>query len=533
MQRFFYRRGQKVPVTEVQGVRAVQLDAATRSGGSAEKIGKPVKICVENGFESDAPEEEVAGLSSAGWVFVQPSTASARADRSKQSPAEMWDAEPVFQMPDGHILIGNRRLIVQFLPTLSDVDTQRELQKRRLTVVRALTFASNQFQVEVAPGEDTLDVANTLQECDVVVAAEPEFFEFIGQRITPTDPFYNLQWQLHNRGDQGGIPGADIAVERAWDITLGGNTRVAVIDNGFDVRHPDLNPAIVAESGFYDAVGDFHRTPTDYPDNDHGTFCAGMVGARMNNGVGGCGSAPECELILLAARADQVGSQATLARALAYAADPRTEAADAAPDTGADVIVSSLGPNGASWPLTSVLDNAIRFASQQGRQGRGTPIFWASSNGDNVDIALDQVVSHPDVIAVGRSRRDDREDDSARGQQLDFLAPGVEVVSTGSGGGMRVDTGTSFAAPLAAGVGALILSINPDLNATQVRHIMQQTCDKVGDVVYGSTGRHDDYGYGRINAAQAVITAMETVPGATDASVSVPVDRPAISGRST
>ena len=63
------------------------------------------------------------------------------------------------------------------------------------------------------------------------------------------------------------------------------------------------------------------------------------------------------------------------------------------------------------------------FAARQGRRGRGTPIFWASSNGNNVDIGLQQVVSHRDVIAVGRSRRTDIEDNSARGAQLDLLAP--------------------------------------------------------------------------------------------------------------
>ena len=61
------------------------------------------------------------------------------------------------------------------------------------------------------------------------------------------------------------------------------------------------------------------------PDNEHGTFCAGMVGARHNNNVGGCGAAPESELMLVACLTDQVGTQTTLARAVAYAADPSTE----------------------------------------------------------------------------------------------------------------------------------------------------------------------------------------------------------------
>jgi len=331
------------------------------------------------------------------------------------------------------------------------------------------------------------------------------------QRFTPTDPTYGQQWHLNNPGGSGGVAGADIAAERAWDFTLGRGVRVAVIDNGFDVAHLDLAAAIVAESGFFDATSTFRKTLTNYPDNNHGTFCAGMVAARHNNGRDGCGSAPECELMLLAAQNDQVGTQATLARAVAYAADPRLEVAGADVAAGADVIVSSLGPNGANWALTNVLQNAILFATRQGRRGRGTPVFWASSNGNNADIGLDQVVSHPNVIAVGRSRRDDREDNSARGPQLAFLAPGVNVVSTASGGGTRTSTGTSYAAPLAAGVGALVLSVNPDLTAEYVRRIMCDTCDKIGGVTYDAAGHHDDYGFGRVNALRVIIRAMQSI----------------------
>jgi hypothetical protein len=149
------------------------------------------------------------------------------------------------------------------------------------------------------------------------------------------------------------------------------------------------------------------------------------------------------------------------------------------------------------------------FAAQRGRRGRGTPIFWASSNGTNVDIGRDQVVSHPNVIAVGRSRRDDTEDHSARGAQLDFLAPGVNVVSTGSGGGTRTDTGTSFAAPLAAGVGALALAVNPDLSAEELCLAMRASCDKIGGAAYDAQGHHPDYGHGRVNAFRTVMRALQ------------------------
>lgn len=510
MDKYFYRRGQKVPVTEVEGVMAIQVESNSRGLLGADAFGQTLEVNRSAGFSSEAPSEELAALASAGWVFVQPSLAFTESVRSLQPPTEVQEAGQVYQQEDGHILIGSRNLIVQLSPELSDTAARRELKKRKLNIVRALAFAKNQFQVTVPASEDLLAVANALQESEIAVSAEPEFIEYIGQRFTPNDPTYAQQWHLNNRGGGGGVAGADIAAERAWEFTRGRGVRVAVIDNGFDVRHQDLAAGIVAESGFFDATGTFRQTLVNFPDDGHGTFCAGMAAARHSNNRDGCGSAPECELMLVASLVDQLGTQATLARAVAYAANPGLEVAGASMATGADVIVSSLGPNGANWALTAVLENAILYATRQGRRGRGTPVFWASSNG-NVDIALDQVVSHPNVIAVGRSRNNDREDNSARGAQLDFLAPGVDVISTVSGGGTGVATGTSFAAPLAAGVGALLLSINSDLTATELRQIICDTCDKIGGVAYNAGGHHLDYGFGRVNAFRAVIRAMQSI----------------------
>ena len=147
---------------------------------------------------------------------------------------------------------------------------------------------------------------------------------------------------------------------------------------------------------------------------------------------------------------DQVGTQATLARAVAYAADPTREDGRARPEDGADIISCSLGPDTvADWKLTSVLDLALDFAATRGRGGLGSPLFWSVSNG-NFELVRDEVCSHPRVLAVGRSNRNDRQDGSAFGPKLEFLAPGREVFSTRAGNRNGVDTGTSFATPLAA-----------------------------------------------------------------------------------
>jgi len=508
MERYFYRRKERIPLTEIEGVLAVQVDESMRSAAELRSFGELVA-----GEDATAPameieEEEARAFSNSGWVFIRPRNTIELARTSRDMPRNVRDINAVYQLEDGHVLIGTQTLTVQFQADLSQDEVQRRLQERELAIVRELGFAPNQFEVEIPTGADLLGVANSLQESEGTLSAEPAFIEYIGRRLIPTDPVYAEQWHLENTGSSGGIAGADISSQDAWEFTRGAGIRLAIIDNGFDVTNPDLSEAIASESGFYDNAGNFHQTLMNYPDSKHGTFCAGMAAARHDNGIDGCGAAPEVDLVLVATLNDQVGTQMTLARALAYTVNPSLEVAGADPEMGADVIVSSLGPNGANWPLMTVLENAIVFAAHRGRKDRGSPVFWASSNG-NFDIAKDQVVSHPDVIAVGRSRRDDTEDNSARGEELDFLAPGVDVVNTISGGGTSISTGTSFAAPLSAGIGVLILSVNPDLSACDVRQIMRDTCDKVGGVTYDEAGRNLDYGYGRVNAYRAVVQACK------------------------
>jgi subtilisin family serine protease len=128
--------------------------------------------------------------------------------------------------------------------------------------------------------------------------------------------------------------------------------------------------------------------------------------------------------------------------------------------------------------------------------------------------------SHPETIAVGASTNFDyRADYSRYGPGLDFVAPSsggsLGIYTTDRTGAAGYDAGdytssfggTSAATPLAAGVAALILSSNPNLTARQVRDIMRNTSDKLDSVSYDANGWSPYYGYGRINAEQAVSEA--------------------------
>jgi thermitase len=115
-------------------------------------------------------------------------------------------------------------------------------------------------------------------------------------------------------------------------------------------------------------------------------------------------------------------------------------------------------------------------------------------------------------MAVGRATDGDFDNGSGFGPKLEFLAPGVNVWIPSSGGGYSSTTGTSFAAPCAAGIGALVLEAKPDLTAHELRDLIRDTCDKVGPLPYHN-GHNIRYGHGRASAEHAVAEARRLATG--------------------
>ena len=519
MKRYYYKRDQKIEVDELEAVVAVKVVASdSRSRNDAVRaLGDSAESVVAK-HVGDNPDESIEAFTKANWVFIKANEKTAELLSRSEEPEKSESSGVVIKRKDGTIAVATRRLNVQLLASLSEAEAEQVLAEQQLTVVNKLKFAPNLYEVIASAHADALAASEQLRDDTRFVFAEPALIVHLPgralpmmvwedaavQRATPSDPDLNDQWQWSNDGSGGGVAGADVSAEAAWDHTFGAGMRVAVIDNGFDVGHEDLAAGVLPDSAFYAAGGVFTLGTAGMPDSSHGTFCAGMVGARRENGVGGVGAAPDCGLMLIACLTDQVGTQTTLARSVAYAIDPSTENPGANPNDAADILVCSLGPsNGAVWELESVLELALDGAPN-GRQGMGLPIFWAASNGNNVDVLQDEVVSHPNVIAVVRSNRSDLEDNAARGETVELIAPGVDVYSTTSGDAYTTNTGTSFAAPCAAGCAALALSVNPSLSGAELREVMRASADKIGGVVYDAAGHNDDYGFGRVNADAAV-----------------------------
>ena len=312
-------------------------------------------------------------------------------------------------------------------------------------------------------------------------------------------------------------------VPEAWrDHTLGhSNIVIAISDDGVDIEHPEFEGKLAGQFDFELGI------PNGKPKtsiNNHGTACAGVAVAR---GVHTRGVAPNCNL--MAVRFPAYMGIADEARMFQWMAD-----------NGADVINCSWGPpdgTGAYYPLPDNVASAFDYCVNQGRLGRGVPIIWAAGNGNEL-VSRDGYASSPNVIAVAAcNERDLRSHYSDFGPEIAICAPssgdqragdrrvfttdrqGQEGYNSGGGtlggdhdGHYTNDFGgTSSAAPLVAGVVGLMLSVNPELTWRQVKQILMDTADKIGDG-YDTNGHSDYFGKGRVNAAKALAGAQSTAP---------------------
>ena len=292
----------------------------------------------------------------------------------------------------------------------------------------------------------------------------------------PGDPYVmsGSEWHL-----------AQIQTPQAWNFTVGlSNIFVAVLDSGVNAAHPDLATRILPG---YDFV---FNDPDPADDFGHGTAVCGTIVAAGNNGAGVAGVAFGCRVLPVKVM-DAAGFAyySSIAQGIHYAVD-----------AGARIINISIAGSSPS----STLQDAIDYAWDHN-------VVVVAAAGNNADNVPQYPAACEHVIAVSATEPGDTlASFSSFGDDIALSAPGDTIWTTQRDpanpyGAWR---GTSFASPIVAGVAALVVSANPLLSSTQIVSVLEQSADDVG-----APGWDALFGYGRVNAANAVGLAM-TLPGA-------------------
>lgn len=529
---YYWYKGEKIPITknaekEYILIRAIdeQSILARSSGITILQQPQTVTVSTKVRRKSKAATEDIK------WVIIESTKNNA------SNPNILYQTPSFISQSGEEMFLGH--LFYVKLKSQDDLVKLEDLaESEHVEIIGNNEFMPLWYTLSCSKEStgNALELANLFYETGLFEASEPDFMCEI-KTTDANDPMFNQQWGLKNTGQNNGVSGIDIKYNNASMITQGSSqVIVAVIDHGIQLTHPDLN---IYSKSYDTETGSSPSTVR----GDHGTACAGIIGAKTNNNIGVAGIAPNCPLM-------------SISNNLLLTTDYHQKVADGfnyAWRNGASVISNSWH---AGTPQ-SILTDAIQAAITNGRNGLGCIVVFASGKGNSsVNYPANAI---PDIIAVGAmspcgQRKSPTSCDgeswwgSNYGTTLDVVAPGVLIPTTdrtGSAGYTTGDymsnfNGTSSACPHVAGVAALILSVNPNLSQKQVANIIEKTAQKVGGYNYSITsGRsngtwNNEMGYGLINAFAAVsgivefsnqtVSANKTVSGSDINSTNVTVN---------
>lgn len=314
------------------------------------------------------------------------------------------------------------------------------------------------------------------------------------------EPYFYTQWYLEKNAtfyEENAIEeNSSIHFGQSHNYT-GKGVKIAIMDDGLDVTHPELNGSIVAT---YDITTHSSNVAHTSMSGHHGTAVTGVIAAN-DNGIGIKGIASESEIMFLKHKEGMSDSETI-------------ELFNKAKEFGAEIINCSWG----TYDVSPAVKEVIQDLANNGRDGKGTIIVFATGN-DSQDMGNDESAI-PEVIAVGSTDKDNlRAWYSNYGENIDVLAPGgfdIGITTLDTLGENGVGTlnddyllandensfiGTSASAPIVSGVIALMLEKNPNMTRIEVEEALKNKSDKIGNLDYVD-GFNEYYGYGKINVGR-------------------------------
>jgi len=320
-----------------------------------------------------------------------------------------------------------------------------------------------------------------------LVAGAPAMAQAATPEATPpggADPVRSAEYWL-----------SDYGIAKAWQTTRGAGVKIAIIDTGIGRGSSEFDGAVSAGTDVSGAGAPDGRTPVGAVDADHGSWVASLAAGRGTGpDAGVIGVAPEAQLLSVS-----VGFGSSATRSFA---DQIVDAIHWSVDHGADVINMSLTTNVPDWPES--WDEAFQYAFDH-----DVVVVVAAGNRGSGTTKVGAPATIPGVLTVGGVDRSGKAsvDASTQGITIGVSAPSEELVGVSADGTVVSWDGTSGAAPIVAGIAALVRSAHPDLDADNVINRIVKTAHAVGvdpaDKLL--------YGYGLVDAAAAVSADVPAV----------------------
>lgn len=272
-----------------------------------------------------------------------------------------------------------------------------------------------------------------------------------------------------------------MGIPSLWRVTKGAGVKVAVLDTGIALNHPDLREGVVKAK-------DFTRSKSGPGDQQgHGTHCAGVIGAR-ENATGVVGVAPECGFLIGKVLGDNgSGSLQAVAAGIDWAVAEK-----------ADVISMSLGSPQGHPTLEAAIKRAV---------AAGVFVVCAAGNEGPTLDTVGYPAMYPDVVSVGAIDQNKKiASFSSRGNRVDICAPGVDILSDYPPRNLAKLSGTSMACPFVAGVIALMVAKRRKYGSDSEPKTAKEMIKKLRDTAIdaGPVGYDPAYGFGLINPAVLV-----------------------------